>query len=170
MIAYLAGKILVKKENYVILVVNQIGYKIFAASKFLAELSGEVELYIYHQVKEDGQALYGFKTLEELEFFELLLTVSGVGPKSALNIMSLAAVAELKNAIALGNHQLLTKVSGIGAKTAERLVVELKAKVGHLSLAAGEGGGARNDEIEALISLGYALGEAREALNLVGAE
>lgn len=167
MLAYIGGKILVKRENYIIVVVNDIGYKIFVAPKLISELVGEAELYLYQQVKEDGTALYGFKTIGELEFFELLLTVSGIGPKSALAILSLAKIDEIKEAIALGKADLLTTVSGIGRKTAERLVVELKNKIGHLVSGDTLGGEARGDELEALVSLGYSLSQARESLGKV---
>ncbi len=170
MLAYLNGKILVKRENYIIVVVNGLGYKIFVAPKLIADLLGEVELYLYQQIKEDGSALFGFKTVSELEFFELLLTVSGIGPKSALAILSLAKVEEIKEAIALGNADLLTTVSGIGRKTAERLVMELKNKISHLATGETLGGEARGEELEALVSLGYSLSQAREALNKVEAK
>lgn len=170
MIAFISGKILIKRDNYIIATTNGLGYKIFVAPKLAAELATDAELYLYQQVKEDGTALFGFKTMAELEFFELLLTVSGIGPKSALAILSLAKIDEIKEAIALGNADLLTTVSGIGRKTAERLVVELKNKIGHLSSGDSLGNEARSDELEALVSLGYSLSQAREALGKVNAE
>lgn len=171
MLAYIAGKILVKRENYLIVITNGLGYKVFAAPKLIAEVAGETELYLYQQIKEDGTALYGFKTLEELEFFELLLSVSGIGPKSALAILAMASLAELKSAIASGNHSLLTKVSGIGQKTAERLVLELKNKVDYLAPVSGSTSGQiRGDELEALVALGYSLAQAREALSQIAFE
>lgn len=168
MFSYITGKILVKRNNYIIVLTGGLGYKIFVVPKLLADLSGEAELYLYHQVKEDGVALYGFKTLEELEFFELLLTVSGIGPKSALAVLAMASIDELKSAIASGNHGLLTKVSGVGQKTAERLVVELKNKIDYLApLAGSDSGQARGEELEALSALGYSLQQAREALSQI---
>jgi len=169
MIAYISGKILVKREHYIIVVVNGLGYKIFVAPKLIQELSVQADLYLYQQVKEDGTALFGFKTVSELEFFELLLTISGIGPKSALGILSLAKIDEIKEAIALGNADLLTTVSGIGRKTAERLVMELKNKVSHLVSGDSLGADARGEELEALVSLGYSLSQAREALNKIDA-
>jgi len=167
MLAYIEGKILTKRDNYIIVVSGGLGYKIFVAPKLAGELNDTAALYLYHQVKEDGQALYGFKTVAELEFFELLLSVSGIGPKSALAILAMAPINELKSAIALGDHSLLTRVSGIGAKTAERLVVELKNKVDYLAPADGETGQTRGEELEALVALGYSLAEARQALSQV---
>ena len=167
MIAYLSGKVLVKRANYIILVVNDVGYKVFAAPKLISELGAAADIYIYQQIKEDSAALYGFTALEELEFFELLLTVSGIGPKSALAILAMASVEELKSAIAMGNFDLLTKVSGVGAKTAERLVVELKNKVDYLAPAAGAAGQIKGEELEALVALGYSLSQARAALGQI---
>jgi len=160
---------LVKRGSYLIIAVNDIGYKVFVAPRLISELGEAAELYLYQQVKEDGTALFGFKTLEELEFFELLISVSGIGPKSALAILSVAGVEELKSAIALGNYELLTKVSGVGAKTAQRLVVELKNKVDYLAPLAG-GGASKGEELEALVALGYSLPQARAALNQVASD
>ena len=170
MLAYISGKILLKRDHYIIVTTNGLGYKIFVAPKLVTELSTDAELYLYQQVKEDGTALFGFKTPGELEFFELLLTVSGIGPKSALGILSLAKIEEIKEAIALGNADLLTTVSGIGRKTAERLVVELKNKINHLATGDTLGTDARGEELEALVSLGYSLTQARESLSKVNTE
>lgn len=163
MLAYISGKILIKRENYLIIIANGLGYKVFVAPKLLTTLNEEAELYLYQQVKEDGTALFGFANLEELEFFELLLSVSGIGPKSALSILAAAQVDDLKAAIASGDVASLTTASGIGKKTAERLVVELKNKVDYLAPLSGM---SRNgsEEIEALSALGYSLSQARSAL------
>lgn len=174
MIAYLKGKVLAKPNNYLILEVSGIGYQIFAGENFLAEIKigSEQELYIHHRVREEASDLYGFKDLEDLNLFELLLSVSGVGPKSALAVLSLANSDDIKEAIIRGDASLLTKVSGIGKKTAERLVLELKNKVMRISTGTTLVGGSSNslgDELDALMSLGYAMNEAREALNKVEA-
>lgn len=168
MLSYISGKILAKRENYLMVVNNGLGYKIFVAPKIIADLGETAELYLYQQVKEDGTALFGFKTLAELEFFELLLSVSGVGPKSALAILSLANVEELKSAIANSDVAILTRVSGIGQKTAERLVLELRNKVDYLAPLDGlNASQSRSEELEALVSLGYSASQAREALGQV---
>jgi len=172
MIAYLKGKIIAKPNNYLILETGGVGYQVFAGENFLAEIKiGEaVELYIHHRVREEASDLYGFKNLDDLNLFELLLSVSGVGPKSALAVLSLANSDDIKEAIVRGDASLLTKVSGIGKKTAERLVLELKNKVMRVSTGTSLVGGSSNglgDELDALMSLGYAMNEAREALNLV---
>jgi len=175
MISFIRGRIINKGLNYAIIETRDIGYSIFAAETLLNDLkiSSEIELYTHHQVKEEASDLYGFKTLEDLELFELLLTVSGVGPKSALGVLNIASAGDIKEAIIRGDANLLTKVSGISKKTAERLVLELKTKVlrsggGSITLnsAAASGG----DEIDALMSLGYSLSEARAALNAVAAD
>jgi len=171
MISYLRGKIINKAPNYCLLDVAGVGYQIFMGENFLNELrvGSEAEIYTHHQVREDASDLYGFKTLVDRELFELLLTVSGVGPKSALGILSLAATDDVKETIVRGDADLLTKVSGIGKKTAERIVLELKNKVlrsvgSTTPLNSSSFGG---DEIDALMSLGYSLNEARSALNSV---
>ncbi len=174
MIAYLKGKVIAKPNNYLIIETAGVGYQVFAGENFLAEIKtgSEQELYIHHRVREDANDLYGFKDLEDLNLFELLLSVSGVGPKSALAVLSLASSDDIKEAIVRGDASLLTKVSGIGKKTAERLVLELKNKVMRVSSGTNLVGGGTNvlgDELDALMSLGYAMNEAREALNKVEA-
>jgi holliday junction DNA helicase RuvA len=172
MIAYLKGKILNKGRGYVILKTGDIGYQVFINATRYVELdiNQEVEMYIYEHVKEDAQDLYGFNSMAELEMFELLLSISGVGPKSALNTLSIASLDDLKTTIAQGDPSLLMKVSGIGRKTAERIVLELKDKMGVLMY---DSSGAKSsiniasDEIDALMALGYTLQQAREALKQV---
>ncbi|MCU0680385.1 MAG: Holliday junction branch migration protein RuvA [Planctomycetes bacterium] len=170
MIAYLKGKIIAKTINYVILDTNNVGYQVFVNETVLNEVKSgrEIELYIHEHIREDMDDLYGFKTLEELELFELLLSVSGVGPKSALGILVIASCSDIKESIIKGDAYLLTKVSGIGKKTAERVVLELKEKLSKLfgSISA-EKQNLSGEEIDALVSLGYSLNEAREALKRV---
>ncbi|MDD3285381.1 MAG: Holliday junction branch migration protein RuvA [Patescibacteria group bacterium] len=170
MLAYLKGRILAKSNNYLILEVNNVGYQVFVGEVFLSSLKTgeESELYISHQVREDASDLYGFRSLNELNLFSLLLSVSGVGPKSALGVLAIASPDDVREAVVRGDAALLTKVSGIGKKTAERLVLELKNKIGKsldgasltADLPAGLG-----DELDALMSLGYSLADARAALN-----
>ena len=172
MIAYLKGKIIAKKTDYVILERSGIGYQIFINNnlELKLKLNQETELFIYQQIKEDTNDLYGFKTLEDWELFSLLLSVSGVGPKSALGIIALAPAADIKEAIRQGDAILLTKVSGIGQKTAQRLVLELKNKINKISranLKSGQKILTGSDEMDALMSLGYSLNDARAALNQV---
>ena len=174
MIAYLKGEIIAKNNHYLILETGGVGYQIFVGENFLADLKigQEKSIFTHHRVREEASDLYGFNTLAELDLFELLLSVSGVGPKSALAVLSLATSDDIKEAIIRGDASLLTKVSGIGKKTAERLVLELKNKVvkisGSINLTGG-GVSGTSDELDALMSLGYSINEAREALNLVEA-
>lgn len=171
MISYLRGKVINKSLNYAIIEIANIGYQVFTGENFLNELkiNSEVEVYTHHRVREEASDLYGFKNMEDLELFELLLTVSGVGPKSALGVISMASANDIKEAIIRGDANLLTKVSGIGKKTAERLVLELKTKILRGSASAGLGSLSLmgSDEIDALMSLGYSLNEARSVFNLV---
>jgi Holliday junction DNA helicase RuvA len=173
MIAYLRGTVINKINNYFILELNNIGYAVYAAENFLNNLrvGSETEVYIHHHVREEADDLYGFPSLEEFELFELLLSVSGVGPKSALGVLAMATALDIKEAIIRGDADLLTKVAGIGKKTAERVVLELKTKVLRISGGAltinNYNSGVSSDEIDALMSLGYSLSEARSALNAV---
>lgn len=172
MISFLRGRVINKGFNYAIIETGNIGYQVFAGENFLNDLKidSEVEIYTHHQVREEASDLYGFKTLEDLELFELLLTVSGVGPKSALGVLTMASASDIKEAIIRGDANLLTKVSGIGKKTAERLVLELKTKILRFSATATTANSSSlvgSDEIEALMSLGYSFSEARSALSLV---
>ncbi|MFA6171296.1 MAG: Holliday junction branch migration protein RuvA [Patescibacteria group bacterium] len=169
MISYLKGKILAKGQGFVILEVNDVGYKIHVSPPIYAEMKngGLMEFYIHEHVREDCLDLYGFKTFGEVEFFELLLSISGVGPKSALGVISIASPEEVKESICHGDPHLLTKVSGIGKKTAERIVLELRDKIAYLPAGNKQEAGAKADEIDALLALGYSLGQAREALKQV---
>ncbi len=166
MIKYLKGKIFKKDKKSLILLINNIGYKVFLNEKELEniKIDSEKEYYIYTNVKEDILDLYGFKTEKELDFFEKLIAISGIGPKSALNILSLTSLNNLKHAITSGDPSLLQQVSGIGKKTAERLVVELKEKI-IMELSEKIPITEDNKQVkEALISLGYKEKEAREAV------
>ena len=172
MISYLRGRIINKSLNFAILEVSGVGYQIYAGENFLngLKVGAEVEVYTHHQVREEASDLYGFKTMEDLELFTLLLTVSGVGPKSALGVISIASANDIKEAIIRGDANLLTKVSGIGKKTAERVVLELKTKVlrsGGVATTINSSSLMGSDEIDALMSLGYSLNDARSALNLI---
>ena len=172
MIAYLKGKIQNKGRGCIVLRVGDVGYQIFVNATRYVELdiNQEVEMYIHEHVKEDAQDLYGFNSMAELEMFELLLSINGVGPKSALNTLSIANLDDLKATIAQGDPSLLIKVSGIGRKTAERIVLELKDKIGILAYDSSNVKSSvsiASDEIDALMALGYTLQQARDALKQV---
>ncbi len=152
---------------------NGVGYKVFVLSNLNLE-KDEIELFTHLDVRQDALNLYGFLTYEEMELFELLLSVTGIGPKAGMGILSLADPETVKVAIAKGDSSLLTRVSGIGNKTAERVILELRNKFSTFNKAELEKkSGEINDQtdaLEALISLGYSSLQARKALSKVPAE
>lgn len=168
MIGHLAGTVTAVRTGFVIISAGGVGYKVAATREALAsiKLKKEITLWTHLAVREDALDLYGFTDEGELKFFELLLTVPGIGPKSALAVLDIASLATLRNAVASGNASYLTNVSGIGKKTAEKIVLELKDKVG----ATDEKGAALSGDEEALQAmraLGYTQSEARDALRKV---
>lgn len=174
MISYLNGKIINKGNSFIIIDVGSIGYKVFINSLLYSEINigDELTIYTYQYVREDSLDLYGFKSSEELEMFELLLSISGIGPKSALGVLAIASIESIKGSIISGDPSLLTKVSGIGKRTAERVVLELREKIGQITDSRpqaedGSGSIASGDEIDALMALGYSMIQAREALRQV---
>ncbi len=132
----------------------------------LGDQGQEVKVFTHLHVRENLSDLYGFRSFEELEFFETLISVSGIGPKAALSVMMLAPVKTLKQAIASGQKTLLTKVSGIGQRTAERIILELKDKVS-ASVADIQQLSSESEVIDALIGLGYTNHQVREALKQI---
>jgi len=173
MISSLEGKIALKAEKYFILEANGIGYKIFCSEKTLSKIpriNGSVKLFTYLSVKETGWDLFGFLTFEELDLFELLITIPGIGPKTAMNILGVASVADLQEAIVLGDETILGKVSGIGKKMAQKIVLELKSKVKKISKGDGSGVAGDIEVIDALVSLGYRVYEVREVLQKLPVE
>lgn len=171
MIAYLEGNIIDSNEKYLVVNVGGVGYKVFAATDTLSRYhTGDTaSLSIYTAVRENSIDLYGFANGDEMSFFELLLDVSGIGPKSALSIIAMASIDTLKRAIATGDTGYLNKVSGIGKKTAEKIVIELRDKLHAHSKTEGTASALRgeSDVIEALKSLGYSQNEARDAMKEV---
>jgi len=168
MISYLKGTVLEKGLTYIILENGGIGYKVFATPEILeASVGDTVAVYTYHKVAEDGQALFAVPDFATLQFFEQLITVSGVGPKVALAILSSGRVDTIKQAIANQDASVFTRISGVGTKTAERIILELKNKVGALEAVSGTA--ASGDVFDALLSLGYNQKEVREALKRVNA-
>lgn len=168
MIYQLSGTILGKRESFAILDVKGVGYQVFLNAATIGRLpeAGEsITLFTFHHVKEDGQSLYGFLEENELRFFELLITVSGVGPKSALSILASDTVEHLMAAILEGKAELLSRASGVGKKTAERIVLELKSKI-HLpeSQSIAERMDANTEVEELLVGLGYLRGEVKHAV------
>lgn len=173
MIGSLEGKLESKTDKYILINVAGIGYRIFVSPETLSKLPQigiTAKIFTALEVKENAQELYGFLKEEELNFFELLRTVSGVGPKTALSILSLATTKILSSAIINGDANFLTKVSGIGKKTAQRLVIDLKDKIAELGFRETMGGKKDSDLLEALTKMGYGVKEGAEALSLVSVD
>ncbi|UFS69089.1 Holliday junction branch migration protein RuvA [Geomonas sp. RF6] len=175
MIALLTGKIAHKSPDFIILDVNGVGYRVqipFSTYYALPAEGGAVSLQIHTSVKEDAINLYGFRTQEEKELFQLLIGVSGVGPKLANGILSNSEPAELAESLVRGDLARLSAIPGIGKKTAERLVLELKEKIKKLGFAAPHQEAApvaasqevRDDVVSALINLGYKEAVVQKAL------
>lgn len=175
MIAHLRGKIEEKFGNSLILDVNGVGYEITVPTPDFeaCNLGEERKFYTYHQVRENAEELYGFSSLAAKKIFELLISVQGVGPKAAIAILSLAEAEEVRNAIANADSVFIAKASGVGKKSAERVIVDLRDKVGipsHYGATEAKFTTAvvANDEaLDALIALGFPLKEATAALEKV---
>lgn len=171
MISYLEGTIVSRAEKYIVMLVGGVGYKVFmpiSVSDKIPRDSESVKVHTHFHLRDDSMELYGFLDVAELELFEMLITVSGVGPKAALSIISTDSPGVLAGAIAQEDVAFLTKISGIGKRIAEKVIVELKDKVGALSFAVAPAGAARDgDAIDALVALGWQQREARDALKKV---
>ena len=171
MIGSIKGKIIFKTDKYLIVETGGVGYKVNISPDTLSKLkskSEEILLWIHTHVREDALDLYGFLDRQELEFFEMLINVSGIGPKGALGVLGVASIETLKKAIGAGDIAYLTKISGIGRKTAEKIVIELRDKMKEDKTGTSLQG--ELDALEALKSLGYSQNEAREALKDVSAD
>ena len=172
MIAELTGEVKRKNGRGIVLDVHGVGYRAHLVKEHLEKLKigAGVTILTYLAVRENALDLYGFADAEALDYFELLITVPGIGPKSALAILSLAAPEVLRRAILADDTPYLTRVSGIGRKSAEKIIVTLKDKLGRL--ATGESGLLADEveALEALQALGYTLAEARGALKNIPPE
>ena len=187
MISYIRGPLAEKFEDSVVIEAGNVGYRIFVPISVLEGLPGlgeEVKLYTYFQVSETGMSLYGFCTKQDLEMFRQLIGVNGVGPRSALGILSSIRPDALRLAVLSSDVKALTKAPGVGAKTAQRIILDLKDKVKAEDLlvaadavpAAGDASGlsgfdeAAREAAEALTALGYSAGEASQAVRKAAAE
>ncbi len=167
MIAYLKGTIQAANDKFVVVNTGAIGYKVFVARNLRLglQIGAPVEFFTHTYLREDAQELYGFKTFAELEIFELLISVSGIGPKAGLGILDSGGPEEVRAAIAHGEKHFFTRISGIGTKTADRLILELQSKVGPVSGKAQSPRIKTSEEaVGALRNLGYTDSEAREKL------
>jgi len=168
MIAQLKGTVATVKERSLVVDVGGVGYEVFVTRDLAARhrVGAELRLYTHLVVREDAHELYGFVKDGELQFFKLLLTVSGVGPKSALNILDVVSPDDIRRAVTAQDAATLHRLHGLGKKTAERLVTELKDKLEALTTAPAAG----SDDstlLEAITGLGYSVTEAREAVKAV---
>ena len=171
MIGKIEGQVIHIGDRFVIVNVLGVGYKLFVPKEVLDQVKKDsnLSLWVYTAVRENSIDLYGFMENEELSFFEMLLGVSGIGPRSALSILDIAPVGVLRKAIAVGDMGYLTKVSGIGRKTAEKIIVELRDKLRGFEddEFSSETIKEEKDVIEALKSLGYSQNESREAVKAI---
>lgn len=161
MIGHLSGKIIMKKPTKIIIDVAGVGYLVNISINTFEKIADreEVSLYTYLSVKEDSLDLYGFYSIAEKEMFELLIGVNGIGPKTAQSILSGIQIEDLKEALKTGNISRIISVPGIGRKTAERMMIELRDKVESLAESSGDSpigvSSVRGDAIAALVNLGY---------------
>jgi holliday junction DNA helicase RuvA len=175
MIAYLKGKLTLKSTGPAVVEVNGIGYEVYVSTDTLSRLPAEgqdVTLFIHHHFAEADQKLYGFISREDKSFFELLITVKGIGPKIALGIMSGASTDQITEAIASKDVARIASFPGIGRKGAERVVLELKDKIGTIPgsgtsghTATGQTGTLHKEAVSALESLGYRRAEAEKTVS-----
>ncbi len=162
MIGSVRGRVIARGADHVVVEVAGIGYKVFVPRQ---PESDDVLLHTHHVVREDGQLLFGFASREELALFEMLVSVSGVGPRAALALLSVSAPAQLAAAIAAGDAAALARAPGVGKKTAERLIVDLRGKVAGAADGGLPGAAMPEDEaVAALQALGYTPAEAAAAL------
>ena len=173
---YIKGKLAHKDTDFVVIDAGGVGYKIntsLTSMQLFGEMGGEAMAYTYLHVREDVQDLYGFATKEEREMFLRLLAISGVGPKAALSILSVATPSKLAVAVLTSDVKLITKASGVGPKMAQRVILELKDKLKDSDLNIDEADAieadmsqadGKNDAISALVVLGYSATEAQQAV------
>lgn len=175
MISRISGTIVDTTNKSLVVDVHGVGYLVFVTTDAIARVESQnmetVTLWTYLAVRENAMELFGFFSQEELDFFQMLIDISGIGPRGALGIMGMGTVESLKNAIASGDTGYLTKVSGIGRKTAEKIVLELRDKLtlrGHGS----ESGTVRaeSDVMQALIALGYREHDIRDVLKDISSD
>lgn len=171
MLAYLNGKVILKKDKFIILEVNNIGYKVFLSRQTLlklSETSDNIKLFCFQNVKEDALDLYGFLTYDELDFFELLMDIHGVGPKAALEISILGPLEKIKDRILAQDEKIFAGIPGIGAKKAMTIILELTGKI---KMVNGAKSKASADPAEdALTQLGFSHQQAKEVLKSVPAD
>jgi Holliday junction DNA helicase RuvA len=170
MISQISGEIAQKGDGFVVVDVGGIGYQVNVTQPTLSELAGrngKIKLHTYLHVREDALILYGFTGASELEMFKLLISVTRIGPQTALNILSQIGIEELAAAIIHEDDKVLTCISGIGAKNAKRLILELRDKMNKKMEGLNLPSNINYDAVSALVSLGFAQREAKEAIETV---
>ena len=168
MISYLQGKVILKKENFLILGVSGVGYEVFLSKRSLDRIpqTGQnLNLFCYLDVGERNLKLYGFLTYEELEFFKILRNISGVGPKASLEISSIGPPEKIKKEIEKGNEKIFEGIPGIGKKKARKIILELSGKLKTLEPSAQKESFLRDETFLALVNLGFKKEEAKKALS-----
>lgn len=172
MISLLQGKIHDIRGNILTLLVGGVGYQVHISAYTAGKLSSATEatLYIHTHVREETLQLFGFLELEELEMFELLISISGIGPKVGLSILAIADPKTIRTAIVNKDPSILTSVSGVGKKTAERVIVELQNKVSEVDIHDLDTALGDKEALEALTALGYSAGQARDVLKALPKE
>ncbi|MGD0576929.1 MAG: Holliday junction branch migration protein RuvA [Candidatus Staskawiczbacteria bacterium] len=166
MIAYLSGKIILKRDKFIILEVNNVGYKVFLSRQSiitLPETGQNLKLFTYQNVKEEALDLYGFLNYETLEFFETLMDIRGVGPKSALDISDLGSLDKIKDRILRQDEKIFEGIPGIGSKKAMTIILELTGKIKML----GNKKDSADEAESALMQLGFSKSQAKSALENV---
>ena len=169
MVSYLNGKIILKRDKFIIVEVGGIGYKVFLSRQSLLRLPGigePIKLFTFQNVKEEALDLYGFFTYEELEFFETLMEIRGVGPKSALDISALGSLDKIKDRILKQDEKVFEGIPGIGSKKAMTIILELTGKIKML----GQKKGSADEAEGALMQLGFSKQQAKDALSRVSAK
>ncbi len=175
MIAHLIGAITEKTDNSVIVDVHGVGYEVTLPNPDAEQLhlDDQVKIYTYHAVRENAEELYGFSTLAAKRLFELLLSVNSIGPKAAISILSLGTPEEVRNAIANTDSAFIAKAAGVGKKSAERVIIDLRdkvglpSKIGSSTIELSAPITAEDEALDALIALGFPLKEATTALSAV---
>src|SRR6185369_15802896 len=165
MIASLRGKVLEKGPTWLLIEVGGLGYRIRCSPNLVtdAKQGSEYFVYTHHHVREDAEDLFGFKSMDDLDLSEGLLSISGVGAKSAMTIMSVGSADHVKRAIMSGDLATLTSVPGVGKKTAQKIILELKGQLVEADGSSGED----SDVLDALVGLGYTAQQAKDVLKHV---
>ena len=166
MISYLQGKIIIKREKFIVLDVNSVGYKIFLSRKTISqlpEIGQPCKFFCYLDVGENKMNLYGFLDEKDQEFFEILNDIRGIGPKAAIELSSLGPLERIKDRI-LSHDESLFRIPGIGQKKAMAIILELSGKIKDIPVSVGKKSAEFNQEEEALVSLGFSHSAAKDAL------